>query len=140
MTLPVKMIDLPVVFIGVPTRPLIASLTIFLPLFPQQIALKVADISNPGRPWETSKRWSELVCDEFFKQGDYERRLGLPVTPLNDRYNTSVAKIQSGEFMVFTLINDTNLRSNVCGGAPSLLSRVITATPDQLSPDSIFFG
>lgn len=36
------------------------------------------------------------MCDEFFKQGDYERKLHLPVTPLCDRYGTTVAKIQSG--------------------------------------------
>ena len=61
-----------------------------------QIALKCADISNPCRAWEVSKKWSELVCDEFFKQGDYERKLGLPVANINDRHITTVAKIQTG--------------------------------------------
>lgn len=35
-----------------------------------QIALKCADICNPCRPWKISKRWSRLVCEEFFQQGD----------------------------------------------------------------------
>ncbi|BET00048.1 cAMP-specific 3,5-cyclic phosphodiesterase [Nesidiocoris tenuis] len=63
-----------------------------------QIALKCADISNPCRPWEISKKWSLKVCEEFFRQGDYERQLNLPVTNLCDRFSTSVPKIQTGFF------------------------------------------
>ncbi|XP_020286140.1 uncharacterized protein LOC109855871 isoform X2 [Pseudomyrmex gracilis] len=63
-----------------------------------QIALKCADISNPCRPWDISKKWSYKVCEEFFRQGDYERRLNLPVTPLCDRHTTSIPKIQAGFF------------------------------------------
>uniref|UniRef100_A0A146LRM7 Phosphodiesterase n=1 Tax=Lygus hesperus TaxID=30085 RepID=A0A146LRM7_LYGHE len=66
--------------------------------FVLQIALKCADISNPCRPWEISKKWSLKVCEEFFRQGDYERQLNLPVTNLCDRYSTSVPKIQTGFF------------------------------------------
>lgn len=63
-----------------------------------QIALKCADISNPCRPWEVSRKWSQKVCEEFFRQGDYERQLNLPVTSLCDRHSTSVPKIQAGKF------------------------------------------
>ncbi|KAK2587079.1 hypothetical protein KPH14_011024 [Odynerus spinipes] len=63
-----------------------------------QIALKCADISNPCRPWDISRKWSYKVCEEFFRQGDYERRLNLPVTPLCDRHATSIPKIQAGFF------------------------------------------
>ncbi|XP_076249464.1 uncharacterized protein LOC143188861 isoform X2 [Calliopsis andreniformis] len=63
-----------------------------------QIALKCADISNPCRPWDISTKWSYKVCEEFFRQGDYERRLNLPVTPLCDRHTTSIPKIQVGFF------------------------------------------
>ncbi|XP_026826662.1 uncharacterized protein LOC105276337 isoform X4 [Ooceraea biroi] len=63
-----------------------------------QIALKCADISNPCRPWNISRKWSYKVCEEFFRQGDYERRLNLPVTPLCDRHSTSIPKIQAGFF------------------------------------------
>ncbi|KAL0128178.1 hypothetical protein PUN28_003438 [Cardiocondyla obscurior] len=61
-----------------------------------QIALKCADISNPCRPWDISRKWSYKVCEEFFRQGDYERRLNLSVTPLCDRHTTSIPKIQVG--------------------------------------------
>uniref|UniRef100_A0A1B6DNV8 PDEase domain-containing protein n=2 Tax=Clastoptera arizonana TaxID=38151 RepID=A0A1B6DNV8_9HEMI len=63
-----------------------------------QIALKCADISNPCRPWDVSRKWSQKVCEEFFRQGDYERKLNLPVTSLCDRHSTSVPKIQAGFF------------------------------------------
>ncbi|XP_023713018.1 uncharacterized protein LOC111867414 isoform X3 [Cryptotermes secundus] len=63
-----------------------------------QIALKCADISNPCRPWDVSRKWSHKVCEEFFRQGDYERQLNLPVTSLCDRQTTSIPKIQAGFF------------------------------------------
>ncbi|GFO23046.1 CAMP-specific 3',5'-cyclic phosphodiesterase 7b, partial [Plakobranchus ocellatus] len=65
-----------------------------------QIALKCADISNPCREWRVSQRWSRRVCHEFFLQGDTERSLQVPVTPLCDRFGNTVANIQHG-FMQF---------------------------------------
>lgn len=61
-----------------------------------QISLKCADISNPTRPWDISHKWSLKVCDEFFRQGEFERKLNLPVTSICDQQSTSIAKIQSG--------------------------------------------
>ena len=34
--------------------------------------------------------------DEFFKQGDREKELGLPVSPMNDRERVVVSKSQTG--------------------------------------------
>ncbi|XP_045464276.1 uncharacterized protein LOC123673705 isoform X1 [Harmonia axyridis] len=65
-----------------------------------QIALKCADISNPTRPWDISQKWSMKVCDEFFRQGEYERKLNLPVTSICDQQSTSVAKIQVGTLQI----------------------------------------
>ncbi|XP_078396536.1 high affinity 3',5'-cyclic-AMP phosphodiesterase 7A isoform X2 [Cetorhinus maximus] len=64
--------------------------------FMLQIALKCADISNPCRPWELSKQWSEKVCQEFFHQGDIERRHKLAISQLCDRHTETVANIQIG--------------------------------------------
>lgn len=36
-----------------------------------QIAIKAADVSNPTRPLEISKTWSEHIMEEFFRQGIY---------------------------------------------------------------------
>ncbi|XP_064486205.1 3',5'-cyclic-AMP phosphodiesterase 4A-like isoform X3 [Ornithodoros turicata] len=63
-----------------------------------QIALKCADLGNPCRPWDISHRWSLQVCKEFYRQGDYEKRLNIPVTPICDRDKTTVAKIQADFF------------------------------------------
>ncbi|XP_022242190.1 uncharacterized protein LOC106459907 isoform X2 [Limulus polyphemus] len=59
-----------------------------------QIGLKCADLCNPCRPWDISQQWSYQVCKEFYRQGDIERELSLPVTPMCDRTRTSVARIQ----------------------------------------------
>ncbi|XP_070195159.1 high affinity 3',5'-cyclic-AMP phosphodiesterase 7A-like isoform X2 [Littorina saxatilis] len=61
-----------------------------------QIALKCADICNPCRGWFLSEKWSRQVCEEFFRQGDMERQVGVPVTPVCDRHANTVAKIQIG--------------------------------------------
>ncbi|XP_060678660.1 high affinity cAMP-specific 3',5'-cyclic phosphodiesterase 7A isoform X2 [Hemiscyllium ocellatum] len=64
--------------------------------FMLQIALKCADISNPCRPWELSKQWSEKVTQEFFHQGDIERKHKLDISQLCDRHTETVANIQIG--------------------------------------------
>ena len=58
--------------------------------------LQCADISNPCRLWPVSRLWSLRCCEEFFRQGDAERELGLPLTPFCDRFNVTVAKLQTG--------------------------------------------
>ena len=55
------------------------------------------DISNTLRPWPVYSRWNDRVLEEFHRQGDAERRMGLPVGPLNDRHaNTPKCKVQAG--------------------------------------------
>ncbi|XP_060979379.1 high affinity cAMP-specific 3',5'-cyclic phosphodiesterase 7A isoform X3 [Dama dama] len=61
-----------------------------------QMALKCADICNPCRTWELSKQWSEKVTEEFFHQGDIEKKYHLGVSPLCDRQTESIANIQIG--------------------------------------------
>ena len=48
--------------------------------------LHCADISNPARPWRLAREWGARISEEFYKQGDRERALGVPVAALNDRY------------------------------------------------------
>lgn len=63
-----------------------------------QMALKCADICNPCRTWELSKQWSEKVTEEFFHQGDIEKKYHLGVSPLCDRHTESIANIQIGNY------------------------------------------
>jgi cAMP-specific phosphodiesterase 4 len=59
-------------------------------------ALHAADISNPTRPLMTCLVWTERVLNEFWAQGDRERKLGLQVGPLNDRTTAQISKGQVG--------------------------------------------
>ncbi|PWA27606.1 hypothetical protein CCH79_00000047 [Gambusia affinis] len=61
-----------------------------------QIALKCADVCNPCREWELSRQWSERVCEEFYRQGDLERKFDLEISPLCDQQTDSVPAIQIG--------------------------------------------
>lgn len=69
------------------------------------VAIKSADISNVCKTSRLSMKWTHLVMEEFFRQGDEERKLRLTVSPLMDRYNISVSKCQLGfiDFIVFPL-------------------------------------
>jgi hypothetical protein len=68
-----------------------------------QMALKCADLGNPCRPWLISRVWSNLICDEFYRMGQIERRLGIPLTPICQRNKTSIAGIQADFFRFIVL-------------------------------------
>ncbi|OHT06807.1 3'5'-cyclic nucleotide phosphodiesterase family protein [Tritrichomonas foetus] len=62
-----------------------------------QLLLKVADISNVSRPFKYAEKWCDILCDEFFRQGDLEKSTGIGFTsPLNDRENNDKPKSQIG--------------------------------------------
>jgi hypothetical protein len=60
------------------------------------VGIHLADISNPTKPWELTLKWTELLFEEFFKQGDKEREMGLKISDLMDRTTTNIAKAQLG--------------------------------------------
>ncbi|XP_014607642.1 PREDICTED: calcium/calmodulin-dependent 3',5'-cyclic nucleotide phosphodiesterase 1A-like isoform X6 [Polistes canadensis] len=66
------------------------------------LVLHCCDISHPAKRWDLHHRWTTQLLEEFFRQGDKERALGLPFSPLCDRNNTLVAESQIGfiEFIV----------------------------------------
>jgi hypothetical protein len=49
--------------------------------------------------------WTRRVCEEFFNQGEHEKRRGLPVSPFMDRATCVVAKSQAGfiDYLVLPL-------------------------------------
>ncbi|KAJ3114646.1 cAMP-specific 3',5'-cyclic phosphodiesterase 4D [Phlyctochytrium bullatum] len=61
-----------------------------------EIALKCADLNNPSKTPELASRWCDSIMEEFYRQGDCEREIGLPVSQFMDRNNTNVAKCQIG--------------------------------------------
>jgi hypothetical protein len=55
-----------------------------------------ADISHCTKKFEISYNWTNLVSEEFWRQGDEEKKLGLPISFLCDRNNTDIPKSQIG--------------------------------------------
>ncbi|KAJ3158990.1 hypothetical protein HDU86_002159 [Geranomyces michiganensis] len=61
-----------------------------------ECAIKCADLNNSAKPLEQSRKWAFQVMQEFFLQGDRERKLGMPVSKFMDRYDTHIPKCQIG--------------------------------------------
>lgn len=74
-----------------------------------RLFLHLADISNPLKPFWIYMLWSARVVDEFFAQGDEEKRLGIPVGMLNDREKVSRPGSEHGfiTFLVAPLVTST---------------------------------
>lgn len=58
--------------------------------------LHAADLSNPGKDRSIALAWTRRVCEEFWLQGDEERRLGLAISPLCDR-EAGMASMPQGQ-------------------------------------------
>ena len=73
--------------------------------------IHAADISNPTKPLPIYREWAQRCVEEFFKQGDLEKQLGLPISFNCDRNTVSLPKSQLG-FMdaivspLFTVFNE----------------------------------
>jgi len=81
--------------------------------------LHLADIGHPLRPRAQHREWSLLLREEFFAQGDEERRLGLVPTPLCDREKApTLAKSQQG-FLGFVIAPAWKSFSQVLGARAS---------------------
>jgi len=65
-------------------------------VFIMSMCIHISDLTNPSKLWEESYKWSLLVYEEFFVQGDKEKELGLPIGDLNDRKNINLAQSQIG--------------------------------------------
>jgi len=62
-----------------------------------QLMLKCGDISNVARPFEIADKWCDVLCEEFFRQGDLEQASGMEYSsPLNDRASLNKPKSQIG--------------------------------------------
>lgn len=62
-----------------------------------KLLMKAADISNVTKPFEVSKQWAIAVTEEFYRQGDMEKKIGLTVLPMFERAGRNeLAKGQIG--------------------------------------------
>ncbi|XP_006875151.1 PREDICTED: cAMP-specific 3',5'-cyclic phosphodiesterase 4A isoform X3 [Chrysochloris asiatica] len=55
-----------------------------------------ADLSNPTKPLELYRQWTDRIMAEFFQQGDRERDRGMEISPMCDKHTASVEKSQVG--------------------------------------------
>lgn len=60
------------------------------------MAIKCADLGHSAKTIELHKKWSYLVCDELFAQGDLEKERNQTVSMYCDRESTDIDKSQSG--------------------------------------------
>lgn len=86
--------------------------------------LHCADISNPARPFPVAKKWGEKITEEFYKQGDKERALGMRVLAFCDR------TVASGPAVVAQ--NQGNFIDFVCKPTFEALSTVLPVAADLM--------
>ena len=61
-----------------------------------ETALHAADLGNPTKSLPIYLEWTGRVMEEFYRQGDLERKRGLPISQMMDRTNPTVEKSQIG--------------------------------------------
>jgi hypothetical protein len=72
-------------------------------LIVMEIALKSADLNNPSKTPALAGKWCNSIMEEFYRQGDSERELGLPISQFMDRHNANVAKCQVKDALNFIM-------------------------------------
>ncbi|XP_021171295.2 cAMP-specific 3',5'-cyclic phosphodiesterase 4B isoform X1 [Fundulus heteroclitus] len=55
-----------------------------------------ADLSNPTKPLDLYRQWTDRIMEEFFHQGDREREKGMEISPMCDKHTASVERTQVG--------------------------------------------
>ncbi|KAJ1557085.1 hypothetical protein HK405_000880, partial [Cladochytrium tenue] len=61
-----------------------------------EMAIKCGDLNNPTKSPALAAKWVDCIMEEFFRQGDRERELGLPISQFMDRTCPDVPKCQVG--------------------------------------------
>eukprot|EP00842_Homolaphlyctis_polyrhiza_P004631 jgi/Hompol1/5169/HPOL_004197-RA len=87
-----------------------------------KIMIKCSDVSNPSKEMSLYEPWCRLISSEFYRQGDMEKKLGLPVSPYMDRDNVNVPSSQIGfiDYVVMPLFEALDKYQPI----PSILSRL----------------
>ncbi|KAM4551423.1 3',5'-cyclic-AMP phosphodiesterase 4B-like isoform 1-T3 [Odontesthes bonariensis] len=55
-----------------------------------------ADLSNPTKPLDLYRQWTDRIMDEFFYQGEKEKERGIEISPMCDKQTASVERTQVG--------------------------------------------
>ena len=76
-----------------------------------------ADISNPAKPSKISQQWTDKVYEEFFRQGDLEKSMGIPISMMCDRLSTNVNQAMIG-FISFVVMPTIDILFNILPELP----------------------
>lgn len=90
--------------------------------------LHVADISNPAKPAPVFVEWCDRCLDEFFVQGDAEKKAFMPVSPMCDREKTVKSDSQLG-FIKFIVRPSFVTMSDLM---PRVIDEVLPVLEDNL--------
>ncbi|CAK9302778.1 unnamed protein product [Gordionus sp. m RMFG-2023] len=61
-----------------------------------QAMIHCGDLSNPTKSLNLYKKWTSLIMEEYFLQGEKEKQCGLAISAMCDRETASVEKTQIG--------------------------------------------
>jgi hypothetical protein len=69
------------------------------------MAMKVADLGHTSKKTSLHFEWCQRINEEFYRQGEEEARLNIPLSPFMNRKTTNVPKTQYGflTYMVYPL-------------------------------------
>ncbi|KAJ1334850.1 hypothetical protein BSLG_008004 [Batrachochytrium salamandrivorans] len=87
-----------------------------------KIMIKCSDVSNPSKDMHLYESWCRLISEEFYLQGDMEKKLSLPVSPYMDRENVNIPSSQVGfiDYVVMPLFDALDKFQPI----PSILNRL----------------
>ncbi|KAI9579458.1 hypothetical protein GQX74_005995 [Glossina fuscipes] len=76
-------------------------------LLMRRMLIKVADVSNPSRPYLFCVEWAQRIAEEYFQQTEEEKTQNMPIVmPMFDRCTCSIPKSQIGfiEYIVMDML------------------------------------
>ena len=69
-----------------------------------KMIMKSSDIGHCAKPWEFHRKWSMLVCEEFYRQGEQELQEGVePLAHMDRRKDETLPKNQIGFIKFFAV-------------------------------------
>ena len=102
------------------------------------MVMKMADVGHLMASWPVHMKWVEGLTEEFFSQGDDEKRTDMPVSFLMDRDRPGVSSSQVGGGSLFSLsFSSLSIFSLFLPPSPSLslvlaLSRSLSHSPPRV--------
>lgn len=85
--------------------------------------LHTADISHNSRSFDISYKWVMALSEEFWRQGDNEKSMNLPISFLCDRDNSDIPKSQIG-FLNYIILPSFNILGDLFPNLKYLIENI----------------